>query len=81
MICRARKIRQRSAFDGHLSQPHSLEEIVDHRFVYRPKDRVLYIDAVERRSMAQHVQRLLTQDRIEEVEPGRYRTRSRAPVS
>ena len=66
---------------AYLSQPHSLEEIVDHRFVYRPKDRVLYIDAVERRSMAQHVQRLLTQDRIEEVEPGRYRTRSRAPVS
>jgi glyoxylase-like metal-dependent hydrolase (beta-lactamase superfamily II) len=60
----------------YLSQPRSLEEIVDHRFVYRPKDQVLYIDAVERRSMAQHVERLLARGRIEEVEQGRYRTRS-----
>ena len=60
----------------YLSQPRSLEEIVDHRFVYRPKDRVLVIDAVEQRSMAQHVHRLLQRGRIEETEPGRYRARS-----
>jgi glyoxylase-like metal-dependent hydrolase (beta-lactamase superfamily II) len=58
-----------------LSQPRSMEEIVDHRFVYRPKDQVSYADAVERRSMAQHLSRLLEQGRIEEAEQGRYRAR------
>jgi glyoxylase-like metal-dependent hydrolase (beta-lactamase superfamily II) len=58
-----------------LSQPRSLEEIVDHRFVYRPKDQVSYADAVERRSMAQHVRRLLIKGRIEEAERRRYRAR------
>ena len=60
-------------WDLHLR--HNEPMFVGHRFVYRPKDRVLYIDAVERRSMVQHVQRLLRQDRIEEVDPGRYLTR------
>jgi hydroxyacylglutathione hydrolase len=60
----------------YLSQPRSLEEIVDHRFVYRPKDRVPFIDAVEQRSMAQHVRRLLKRGRIAETEQGRYRARS-----
>jgi glyoxylase-like metal-dependent hydrolase (beta-lactamase superfamily II) len=60
----------------YLSQPRSLQEIVNHRFVYRPKDEVLYIDAVEQRSMAQHVHRLLARGQIEEAEEGRYRARS-----
>jgi glyoxylase-like metal-dependent hydrolase (beta-lactamase superfamily II) len=60
----------------YLSQPRSLAEIVDHRFVYRPKDQVPWIDAAEQRSMAQHVSRLLERGRIEEVEQGRYRARS-----
>jgi len=59
-----------------LSRPRSLEEIVEHRFVYRPQDQVVYIDAVEERSMAQHLHRLLTQGRIEQVEQERYRARN-----
>jgi glyoxylase-like metal-dependent hydrolase (beta-lactamase superfamily II) len=56
-----------------LSEPHSLDEIAAHRFIYRPHDPVSYAEPVERRSMAQHLERLLRQSRVEELEPGRYR--------
>jgi glyoxylase-like metal-dependent hydrolase (beta-lactamase superfamily II) len=54
----------------YLDQPRSLDEIAAHRFVYRPSDAVPFADAVERRSMSQHLERLIAQDRVEEVEPG-----------
>jgi glyoxylase-like metal-dependent hydrolase (beta-lactamase superfamily II) len=60
---------------GYLSEPHTLDEIALHRFVYRPGDPVLFATPVERRSMGQHLDRLLAQGRVEEVEPGRYRAR------
>jgi glyoxylase-like metal-dependent hydrolase (beta-lactamase superfamily II) len=56
-----------------LAEPRTLDEIVAHRFVYRPHDVVLFADAVERRSMAQHIDRLRRAGRIVEVDPGRYR--------
>jgi hypothetical protein len=40
--------------------------------VYRPTDAVSFAGPVERRSMRQHLDRLLAQDRVEEVEPERY---------
>jgi glyoxylase-like metal-dependent hydrolase (beta-lactamase superfamily II) len=55
-----------------LAEPHSLDEIAAHRFVYRPQDAVPFADAVERRSMGQHVDRLIRQGRVREVEPGRF---------
>ncbi len=54
-------------------EPHSLEEIVRHRFVYRPGVEVLFGDSVERRSMGLHLDRLVGSGQIEEVEPGRFR--------
>jgi glyoxylase-like metal-dependent hydrolase (beta-lactamase superfamily II) len=62
---------------GFLSQPRTLDEIAEHRFVYRPGDPVLFATPVERRSMGQHLDRLLAEGRVEEVEPSRYRARSR----
>jgi glyoxylase-like metal-dependent hydrolase (beta-lactamase superfamily II) len=56
-----------------LAAPHSLDEIVAHRFVYRPGDDVPYADDVERRSMGQHVERLLAAGRLEAVAPGVFR--------
>ncbi|MET0151019.1 MAG: MBL fold metallo-hydrolase [Candidatus Binatia bacterium] len=56
----------------YLATPHTLDEIVAHRFVYRPGDAVPYADAVERRSMSQHLERLIGQDRVREIDPGRY---------
>jgi glyoxylase-like metal-dependent hydrolase (beta-lactamase superfamily II) len=61
-----------------LAEPHTLDEIAAHRFVYRPGDAVPYADAVERRSMGQHVLRLVEAGRVHEVAPGRYHARSSA---
>ena len=55
-----------------LSAPRTLDDIVAHRFVYRPQDDVPFAAAVERRSMSQHVDRLLRAGGLREVEPGRY---------
>jgi len=52
-----------------LREPHTLEEIVAHRFVYRPGDAVAFADSVERRSMTQHLARLVTAGRVAEVAP------------
>jgi len=61
-----------------LAEPHTLEEVVAHRFVYRPQDPMPFIDAVERRSMSQHIDRLLRagrlQARTEADAPARYVT-------
>lgn len=64
--------RERSLLE-FLAEPHDLDEIARHRFVYRPENEVPFADAVERRSMSQHVDRLLAAGRLVEVEPGRYR--------
>jgi glyoxylase-like metal-dependent hydrolase (beta-lactamase superfamily II) len=56
-----------------LAEPRKIDEIVAHRFVYRPGEAVPFADDVERRSMTQHLDRLLGAGRAEEVEPGRYR--------
>jgi glyoxylase-like metal-dependent hydrolase (beta-lactamase superfamily II) len=55
-----------------LEQPHSLDEIAQHRFVYRPGDDIAFAEPVEARSMGQHIARLIANGRVNEVEPGRY---------
>jgi len=61
-----------------LTEPRSLDEIVEHRFVYRPKDPVPFADAVERRSMAQHLARLSRRGSVHREGP-RY-VRSASPA-
>jgi glyoxylase-like metal-dependent hydrolase (beta-lactamase superfamily II) len=58
---------------AYLAEPHTLDDIVAHRFVYRPEVEAAYIDSVERRSMSQHLDGLLAAGKVTEVEPGRYR--------
>lgn len=58
-----------------LAEPRTVDEIVEHRFVYRPGDPVPFADDVERRSMTQHLDRLVAAGRVAEVEAGRYRAR------
>ncbi len=55
-----------------LSEPRSLAEVADHRFVYRPGDAVLFAPPVERRSMGMHIDRLVGRGRVREVAPGRF---------
>jgi glyoxylase-like metal-dependent hydrolase (beta-lactamase superfamily II) len=63
--------RERRLLD-YLAEPHTLDDIAAHRFVYRPQDPVPFADAVERRSMSQHLERLRRDGRVREPEPGRY---------
>jgi len=58
-----------------LSEPHTLDDIVAHRFVYRPGDPVPFADSVERRSMSQHLERLIGEGRVREVERESYLAR------
>ena len=55
-----------------LAEPRTVAEIVAHRFVYRPGDRVPFADDVERRSMTQHLARLEDAGRVVERAPGLY---------
>jgi glyoxylase-like metal-dependent hydrolase (beta-lactamase superfamily II) len=66
-------IQQReSRLLAFLRDPHTLEEIAEHRFVYRRGDPVAFLACVERRSMGQHLERLVREDRVRETEPGRF---------
>jgi len=56
----------------YLAEPHSLDEVARHRFVYRPQDPVPFADPVERRSMGLHLARLERMGRVRQIEPGRY---------
>jgi glyoxylase-like metal-dependent hydrolase (beta-lactamase superfamily II) len=58
---------------AYLDEPRTLEDIVQHRFVYRPQDQVLFADSVEHRSMLLHLARLVRDGRVDETAPGRYR--------
>ena len=67
--------RREGALLGFLAEPRTMAGIVAHRFVYRPQDAVAYADPVERRSMSQHLARLIAAGRVEEVAPERYLAR------
>jgi glyoxylase-like metal-dependent hydrolase (beta-lactamase superfamily II) len=62
-------LERETALLQFLEQPHSLDEVAAHRFVYRKGDAVMNADFVERRSMGMHIERLIAEDRVEEVEP------------
>jgi glyoxylase-like metal-dependent hydrolase (beta-lactamase superfamily II) len=61
---------------AYLSEPHSMDEIVAHRFIYRPEDEISYADDAERRHMVQHLERMLRDGRVREVAAGRYLARA-----
>jgi glyoxylase-like metal-dependent hydrolase (beta-lactamase superfamily II) len=65
--------RREEALVAFLAEPRTLDDIVAHRFVYRIGDAVAYADAVERRSMGQHLTRLVMAGVVEETLPGRFR--------
>ena len=51
-----------------LATPHSLAEMVAHRFLYPPHATLSFIDAAERRTIEQHLERLLHAGRIERLD-------------
>jgi glyoxylase-like metal-dependent hydrolase (beta-lactamase superfamily II) len=69
-------IRDREArLLAFLTEPRTLAEIAAHRFVYRRGDIGPLTEPVERRSMEQHLKRLLRDGEVREVEPERFLAR------
>ena len=64
--------RRHTAMLEYLVEPHTLDEMTAHRFVYRPHVQHSFTDAVERRTADLHVQRMLRRAEAVEVEPGRF---------
>ena len=56
-----------------LAEPRTLDDIVEHRFVYRPHVDNPSVPSIERRSMSQHLVTLVAEGRAAESEPGRWR--------
>jgi glyoxylase-like metal-dependent hydrolase (beta-lactamase superfamily II) len=65
--------RRHQAMLEYLAEPHSIAEMADHRFIYRPHVETPFLVSVERRSAAMHVQRMLARGEATEVEPGYFR--------
>jgi glyoxylase-like metal-dependent hydrolase (beta-lactamase superfamily II) len=58
-----------AALLDHLGEPRTLDELVRHRFLYPPHAQLSFIDAAERRTIEQHLQRLSAQGRVGELAP------------
>ena len=57
---------------SYLDETRSLDEIAEHRFIYRPGDAVEFAEAVERRSMSMHLDRLVAAGHVTQGVDGRY---------
>jgi len=64
--------RRHEAMLEFLAEPHTLDDMVAHRFIYRPHVQHVFADSVERRCAAMHVQRMLLRGEAKEVSPGRF---------
>ena len=49
---------------AYLSEPRSLDQIVEHQFIYRPGTGGVMVDQIERRSMRMHLERLLQSQEV-----------------
>jgi len=68
------KIRERDQrLLEYLREPRTMDDIVAHRFVYRPQDQVPNADATERVMMGMHLDRLIRRGGVETVDAGRFR--------
>ena len=65
--------RRHDAMLAFLAEPHTLDDMVGHRFIYRPHVEHVFADSVEHRCAAMHVQRMLTRGEAVEIEPGLFR--------
>ena len=64
--------RRHSAMLDYLREPHTLDEMMAHRFVYRPHVEHVFADSVERRTAELHVARMHERGEATEVAPGRW---------
>jgi len=64
--------RRHDAMLDFLARPRSLEELAEHRFIYRPGVDLIIVNDVEKRSAQLHLDRMVVRGEVSEVEPGRY---------
>lgn len=64
--------RRELALLEFLVTPHSMDEVVARRFVYRSHVNLPFVDAAERRSMEQHLSRLILTGSVISVAPDVY---------
>jgi glyoxylase-like metal-dependent hydrolase (beta-lactamase superfamily II) len=64
--------RRHAAMLEFLAEPHSIDEMRAHRFIYRPHVEMAFVESVEARSAELHVQRMLRRGEAVEVEPGKF---------
>lgn len=62
--------RRENAMLEFLQEPHTLDEMIQTRFIYRPHVENSFVKSVERRSAILHLERLVKQGRVRELEPG-----------
>ncbi|MFI8947294.1 MBL fold metallo-hydrolase [Streptomyces sp. NPDC053750] len=65
--------RRDASLLAYLDEPRTVEEIAEHRLVYRPHVEGPHVEPVERRTAVQHLGRLIDTGRVTEVEQGRFR--------
>ncbi len=65
--------RRHGAMLEFLGEPHSIDDMVERRFIYRPHVESPFVRSVERRSADLHVQRMLRRGEAVEVDSGRFR--------
>jgi glyoxylase-like metal-dependent hydrolase (beta-lactamase superfamily II) len=70
----ARIVEREEAMLDFLGEPRTLEQMIARRFVYPAHANLPFIDAVERRTIEQHLARLQQQGRVAAVQPAAYRT-------
>ena len=64
--------RRHEAMLECLGEPRTIEEMVRHRFLYRPHVDHVFADTAERRTASLHVQRMLARGEASEVAAGTY---------
>jgi glyoxylase-like metal-dependent hydrolase (beta-lactamase superfamily II) len=64
--------RREQAMLEFLRDPRTLDDMVAHRFVYRPHVQLLFADAVERRAAQLHIERLMTRGLVTSIAPGQF---------
>jgi glyoxylase-like metal-dependent hydrolase (beta-lactamase superfamily II) len=64
--------RRHEAMLAFLAEPRTIDEMVTHRFIYRPHVQHVFADSVERRCAVMHLQRMLARGEASEAAPGRF---------
>ena len=64
--------RRDDAMLAFLAEPRTIEEMVEHRFVYRPAVEITFASHVERRTAQQHVARFVRRGQAVATDDGRF---------